>query len=139
MKKMFIWLLLVLGLGCNKDKIIRNQAEDLIMAAIVNGQWTVTGFHKGIMNVTSEFAPYKFQFKSNYTVDAINAGYVERTGTWNAQGDENAQTMTANFPGAPGPLSYLNGDWDIITTTWTSVNARKITNGETWTLRLDKL
>jgi hypothetical protein len=139
MKIHHIFFLLLAFAGCNtKDKIIEKQQENLLMAAITNGQWVVTSFHKGSTDVTADFSGYKFQFKDNYTVDAIKNGIVEKTGTWAAAGNAQAQTMTSNFANSTQPLILLNGTWNIITTTWTSVEASMMVNSEIYTIRLDK-
>lgn len=140
MRTLYPVLLLALLTSCGaKDKIVEKKAEDLIMQAIVTGQWKVTSFQVDAQDITADFSPYKFQFKSDYTVDAFNYGTLEKTGTWNAQGNAQAQTMTAYFANGTYPLMMLNGVWDILSTTWTSVNARQVVNGATWNLRLEKL
>lgn len=121
--------------GCIKEKKQQEQ-ENLVVQAMVNGQWKVTNFSKGASNVTGNFANYDFQFKTNNTVDAINSGSVEKTGTWNA--DPTAQTITSNFTNAADPLALLNGTWLITNTTWTSVEAKQTAGGELRILRLDK-
>jgi hypothetical protein len=140
MKNRYLLLFLSLVIaGCGaKDKIVEQQQENLIMAAITTGQWKVTGYVKGGVDVTTDFSGYLFQFRNNYTVDALLNGYVEKTGSWAAAGDMQSQTMTANFANATNPLLLLNGTWDIVTTTWTSVDAKQTVNGEQRTLRLDK-
>lgn len=120
--------------ACKKQ--IQQQEANIIVQAMVSGQWKVTGFTKGGTDITSDFSPYKFQFKSDYSVDAINNGIVEKTGTWNA--DANAQTITSNFINAGNTLLLLNGTWKITNSTWTSVQATETVGGEVRTLRLDK-
>lgn len=122
--------------SCTPERIEEKQ-QNLVLQAMVNGQWKVSSFNKGGTDLTNDFSPYKFQFKENLTVDAINNGSVEKTGSWNA--DANAQTITSNFTGATNPVILLNGTWNITSTTWTSVNASQTVNGELRTLRLDKL
>ena len=139
MKNPYVLLLVMLFVGCNaKEKIVEQQQQNLIMSAITTGQWKVTGYVKGGTDVTADFTGYLFQFKNNYTVDAIFNGTLEKTGSWAAAGDMQAQTMTANFSNATHPLILLNGTWDIVSTTWTSVDAKLTVNGELRTLRLDK-
>ncbi|HEY0354641.1 MAG TPA: hypothetical protein VGC29_00475 [Flavisolibacter sp.] len=137
MKKLFIIALLSCLISCDPEEIVQQQQENLVIQAITTGHWKVTSFVKGGTDVTLDFAPYKFQFKTNYTVDAINNGTVEKTGSWNA--DANAQTITSNFSNASNPLVLLNGVFNIESTTWTSVNASQTVNGELRTLRLEKL
>ena len=136
MKIIYTLVLLICLIGCSKEQK-QQQQENLVVQAMVNGQWKVTSFNKGGTDVTSDFSVYKFQFKSDLTVDAINNGAVEKTGAWNA--DANAQTITSNFSNAVNPLVLLNGTWAITNTTWTSVQANQTVNGELRTLRLDKL
>jgi hypothetical protein len=131
--KIFYNLIFVLLLaGCIKQK-----QENMVVDAMVNGQWKVTSFKRGATDLTTDFASYKFQFKSNFTVDAINNGNVERTGSWDA--DANAQTITSNFTAAVDPVVLLNGTWQITNNSWTWVEARQTVNGELFSLRLDKL
>jgi len=134
MKKLQAFVLLFILTSCAKE--IQKQQENLVVQAMTNGQWVVTSYLKGSTDVTADFSVYKFQFKTNFAVDAINNGTVEKTGTWNA--DANAQTITSVFSGATNPLVLLNGTWNIINTTWTSVQANQTVNGESRTLRLDK-
>ena len=108
----------------------------MVVNAMVNGQWKVTNFKIGSSDVTTDFATYKFQFKTNFTVDAINNGSVEKTGSWNA--DATAQTITSNFTNVFNSLVLLNGTWQITNNSWTWVEARQTVNNELLTLRLDK-
>ena len=135
MKKLYTPIFLVILFGCTKEQIQEKQ-ENLVIQAMVNGQWTITNYDKGGADVTTDFSSYKFQFKNNLTVDAINNGNIEKTGTWNA--DATALTITSNFANAVNPLVLLNGTWTIQNTTWTSVQANQIVSGELRTLRLDK-
>jgi hypothetical protein len=131
MKKNFIVIILVLLAGCIKKK-----QEDLVVNAMVEGQWKVTKFIKGSSEITPDFATYKFQFKTNFTVDAINNGTVEKTGSWNA--DATSQTITSNFTNTGPPLTLLNGTWQITNNSWTWVEATQSLNGELYSLRLEK-
>ena len=103
---------------------------------MVNGQWVVTNFTKGSNDVTADFSPYKFQFQSNRTVDAIKNMLIEKSGTWDANADK--RTITSNFTNANQTLSLLNGTWTITNTTLTSVDANQTVNGEVWILKLNK-
>ena len=136
MKKLYaITLLGFLGF-CTPERV-QDKQENVIVQAMVNGQWKVTNYKKGSADVTNDFSPYKFQFKENLTVDAINNGSVEQSGSWSA--DSNSQSITSNFNNSTNPVILLNGTWLITSTTWTSVNANQTVNGELRTLRLDKL
>lgn len=116
-----------------KDQI----QEDLIVKAITDGVWRITNYTKGGINMTSEFAAYRFQFYMNSTVDAINNGTFETKGTW--QADVTAKTVTANFTTtSSSQLMLLNGAWKITRNSWTFVEANQTINGEVFTLRIDK-
>ena len=103
---------------------------------MTDGQWGVSSFIQNGNNITADFATYKFKYYSNKTVDAINNGTIEKTGTW----DGNASTMTtsANFTGAAPPLNLINGSWHINRSSWTYVEATQTNGSEVKTMRLDK-
>lgn len=135
MKKLYtLFTVLIFFSGCKKA--VENIAEDLVIKAMTDGQWVITSFTQNGTDITSSFSGYKFQYYSNRTVDAIKNGVTERTGTW----DGNATNMTtwANFPGAPNPISLINGTWNITRNNWTYVEASQTNGTEIKTLRLDK-
>ena len=136
MNKLIGLLLLTVITSCGKDAIKKKQ-ENLVMQAITNGQWKVSLYDKGGTDIAGNFAAYAFQFKDNFTVDAINNGVVEKTGTWNANAD--TQTFSSYFVNVSEPLLLLNGDWLITSSSWTYVKARQTVNGELRILRLEKL
>ncbi|HEX7845973.1 MAG TPA: hypothetical protein VF476_09260 [Chitinophagaceae bacterium] len=136
MKRLLVGIsVLCLFSGCKK--MIEKIAEDMVMKAMTDGQWYVKDFVHNGTNITTSFSAYKFQYYRNKTVDAINNGSVEKTGTW----DGNASTMTtsANFTGATNPLNLINGNWKIDNNSWTFVEATQNINGETKRMRLEKL
>lgn len=134
MKKLYIILILATTFGCKKQ--IEEQQQNIIIQAMTTGEWKVTSYMKGGTDVTSDFSPYKFRFKNDFTVDAVNNTTVEKTGTWNA--DATARTITSEFTNATTPLILLNGIWNISNNSWTWVEAYQNTGTETRTLRLDK-
>lgn len=136
MKKLLI-LLLVPFFFVNCKKTVESIAQDLVVQAMVSGQWVVTKFTQNSNNITSGFSAYKFQYNSNKTVDAIKNGIIERTGNWD--GNAAAMTTWAEFAGAPTPLSLINGTWNITKNSWTYVEATQTNGTEIKTLRLDKL
>jgi hypothetical protein len=133
MKTFLTLLLFVAFASCSKEQIQTNA----VISAMTNGQWKVVNFMNGNTNMTSDFSVYKFQFKTNLSVDAINNNTVEKTGTWNA--DANARTITSNFTNASNPLMLLNGTWKITNNSWNFVEASQTVNNELRTLRLEKL
>lgn len=135
MKKYFVFFGFVICLLSCK-KAIESAQEDLVIKAMTDGQWRVTKFTNGNSDVTASFSPYKFQFQKNNTVQAINNGSIENTGSWNA--DALARTIFSAFNGASSTVSLLNGTWKITNNSWTFVEANQTVNGEVLTLRLDK-
>lgn len=124
-----------LASGCIK-KAVEQVQEDIVIKAMTDGQWRMTNFTKAGTDKTFDFAPYRFQFRANNTVEAITNGAVEKTGSWSA--DPNAKTITSEFGSAGQPLSLLNGTWQITNNSWTFVEATQTVNGEVLTLRIDK-
>ena len=136
MKKIVVlFSVLVLFAGCKKT--VQQVVGDAILQAMTDGQWVVTSFTVNGTDITSDFSPYKFQYYSNYTVDAFKNGTVDKTGTW--QADPNAMNISGNFPNAINPLDLINGTWHINDNSWTFVKATMTVGSETRTLRLDKL
>ena len=134
MKNLYVIILLAL-VGCTKEA--RQQVQqNLIVQAMVNGQWKVTIFKRSGTDVSSDFAAYRFQFHDNQTVDALNNGVLEKSGSWAA--DPAAQTISSMFTNAVNPLALLNGTWTVTNTTWTTVDANQTVGGESRVLHLDK-
>ncbi len=134
MKLALVFVLTILLTGCKKA--VENVQQDLVILAMTDGQWAVTSFTQNGNNITADFAPYKFKYYSNKTVDAIKNGTVEKTGTWD--GDAASMTTWANFSSPPYPLTLINGSWHIDRNSWTYVEATQINGAETKTMRLDK-
>lgn len=135
MKLPIIALALVfLTVSCNKaaEKI----QENIVIKAMTDGQWRITKLTKAANDLTPGYAPYRFQFYANNTVDAINNGTTEKKGSWSA--DVDARTISSNFSNAGSLLSELNGTWQITNNSWTFVEATQTVNGEVLNLRLDK-
>jgi hypothetical protein len=135
MKKLVTFLyFLTHFVSCKKAE--EKVAEDLVIQAMTNGQWVITKFTQSGTDITTSFSGYKFQYYSNRTVDAIKNSLKEFTGSWN--GDANAMTTWADFPGAGNPISLLNGTWQITRNSWTYVEATQTNGTEIKTFRLDK-
>ena len=136
MKKLLVFIgMIVLMSGCKKS--IEKIAEDLVIKAMTDGQWKVTNFVNNGTNITADFTNYKFQYYENRTVDAINNGTVEKTGTWN--GDATAMTTSANFISAAYPLNLINGVWHIVRNSWTYIEVTQTVGPDTKIMRIDKL
>ena len=134
-RALIIGFIALLAGGC--QKAIDKKKENAIINAMTDGQWVITSFVNNGTVITSDFSGYKFQYHSNYTVDAIKNGIIENTGTWD--GDPNTMTITANFNNAPSPIDLINGVWHIDNNSWTYVVASQSTGSGIKTLRLDKL
>ena len=135
MKKISSLLLIaLLFMGCKKQ--VQEIQQDLVILAMTSGQWKMTSFSLNGTDRTPDFATYRFKYNSNYTVDAIRNGTVERSGTWN--GSASTMTIAANFPGATTPIDLINGNWNITRNGWTYVEATQTQNGDNKSLRLDK-
>ena len=134
-RAVIICFLAILGTGC--QKAIEKKTENAIISAMTDGQWAITNFVNNGFTITSDFSAYKFQYYSNYTVDAIKNGVVENTGTWN--GDPATMMITANFNGAVAPLDLINGSWHIDDNSWTYVVASQASGSTIKRLRLEKL
>ncbi|MEO6612366.1 MAG: hypothetical protein ABIT05_06495 [Chitinophagaceae bacterium] len=136
MKQLLLFIGGILFLsGCTKTK--EQIAEDLVVKAMTDGQWHITNFVNNGTNITADFTNYKFQYYSNRTVDAINNGSVEKTGTWN--GDATAMTTYANFVSPAYPLNLINGTWHIDRNSWTFVEATQTVGTEIRVMKLEKL
>jgi lipopolysaccharide export LptBFGC system permease protein LptF len=133
MRQIYTLILLSVLCGCSKEQMVKNAVID----AMTSGQWKVVNFKNDNNDVTTDFATYKFQFKDNLTVDAINNSIVENTGTWTADG--NARTISSTFKNANATISLLNGTWQITDNSWTYVVANQTVNGTIKSLRLEKL
>ena len=134
MKPLLIILSLICLAGCKKT--IEKKAENAIMKAMTDGQWVIASFISDGSNITTDFSTYRFQYFSNYTVNAIKSGTVEATGNWD--GDASAMNIIANFPNVTDPLLLLNGTWHITDNSWTYVEATMTVGNTIRSLRLDK-
>jgi len=136
MKKTLLILIFLTSLFSGCKKSIEKIQEDMVIKAMTDGVWKVTSFTLNSTDITSDFTNYRFKYYSNKTVDAINNGIVENTGTW----DGNASTMTtsASFNSPAYPLSLINGNWHIDNNSWTFVVASQTAGSDTKIMRLDK-
>jgi len=128
-------LFFMLFSGCKKSA--ENKLEDLILTAMVEGQWEIVEFKVNSTDVTADFNGYKFQYHSNKTVDAILNGQIDQSGTWD--GNALQKTTSANFPSPVYPIDLLNGTWKITNNTWTYVKATQTVNGDTRYFHLKKI
>lgn len=135
MKPFYLLALLVALFSCKKT--VQEVKQDQLMDIITSGYWKISNYIQGNTNITNDFSSYKFQFKNNNTVDALINSQVVKTGQWN--GDINAQIVTAYFENPGYPLEFLNGTWNIMGGDTKTVIAKQTINGETRSLKLEKL
>ena len=124
--------LLLLLTGCKKA--IENAQDDLVIRAMTDGEWIISSFTVNSTPITPDFSVYKFKYYSNRTVDAINNGSVEKTGTWDASSA--TMTTSSNFVGASHPLVLVNGSWSITRSGSRFVEATQTIGSEVKSLKL---
>jgi hypothetical protein len=119
--------------SCEKAEQFLQKA--VIKQIITNDRWIVETFTVSGTDVTSEYAPYEFEFNTNGTVTALKA--TESTvGDWKE--DINTMSIETHFNGAVEPLQRFNTTWFIGKTAPTFVEARAITATAVYTLKLVK-
>ncbi|MET0637205.1 MAG: hypothetical protein ABWZ25_14340 [Chitinophagaceae bacterium] len=134
--KLLVPLALVLLVFPSCKKAIEKKKENIIVDAMVSGQWAVTSFKKDGTDVAVDFNGYTFQFYENRTVDAISGGVTYKTGTWLENVDD--LDILATFPSATYPINLINGNWHIDNTDWNFVEATLKGSGTITTMRLEK-
>jgi hypothetical protein len=134
-KRVLLIAILTLPFFFSCKKAIDKKKEDLVIAAMTSGRWYVQEYLVNTNNVTAEFDGYEFQFHSDGKVDGIKSASTT-SGTW--VGDASNSTISSNFPGAPTPLSRLNGLWKITDNDWVYVYAYLTIGSETNYLKLRK-
>ena len=117
-------------------KAVQKHEEDLLLQLIVSSQWVVNKYKIDTSDVAPMFTHYRFQFKKDYTVDAINDGVVDNTGTWS--GSVTTKTISSNFPNPNPALSLLNGTWHVTDSGLDYVEATQVVNSKNHFLRLVK-
>lgn len=132
-----ILLILVITLTAFSCKKIRDDIQEKkVLEYITESQWKITSFKQENVDQTKDFVLYRFQFKSNETVDAIKNGSLEKTGIW--KGDISNYSIYTNFSQALYPIQLLNATWTITNGTEEYITAESNVNDEKRTLRLEK-
>jgi hypothetical protein len=134
---LYAGLLLVSFCQLSCKKTIEKIQENRIIDIMVDGQWIVTQFVEDGVSRQTEFAPYRFQYHRDMTVDAIQNGAVEYTGDWD--GDVSTKTTWADFGAVAEPIGLLNGTWQITNNTLTYVLLTQQAGASLKSMRLDKL
>ncbi len=84
--------------------------------------WRVVWYWDKDKDETSDFAQYTFYFKSNAVFEAVsNSNTV--TGTWRETSDDGSQRLVLSISTVK-PLSDLNDDWIIVTSSDQSIKLK---------------
>jgi hypothetical protein len=116
----------------NSQQIL--QIED----TAASGTWRITNFNDSGQNETSDFTGYDFTFNSDGSLVATN-GSITMTGTWSVTDDSNSSDDSISdddidfnifFP-VPDSNDFedLNDDWDIVSTSSTTIELMDVSGG----------
>lgn len=119
--------------SCEKAEQFLQKA--VLTEIITNDRWLVEAFAVSGTDVTTEYAPYEFEFNTNGTVTAIKATETI-VGEWKE--DLNALSIHTNFKNPTPTLERFNNVWYINKTSPTYVEARAVTATGVFTLKLVK-
>jgi len=119
--------------SCEKAEQFLQKA--VLTEIITNDRWLVEAFAVSGADVTTEYAPYEFEFNTNGTVTAIKATETI-VGEWKE--DLNALSIHTNFKNPTPTLERFNNVWYINKTSPTYVEARAVTATGVFTLKLVK-
>lgn len=102
---------LTITMVCSCKKAIQKEEQNIILAAMTDGQWYVEQYKKDTLDLTANFLGYDFQFYKNGNVDGIKNSTTQ-TGSWTA--DIASYSITAAFPATSNDtLQLLNHTWKI--------------------------
>jgi hypothetical protein len=126
-------LALLFSVSCKKA--IEKKVQNMVMDAIINGEWIVEQYFEGDENLSSQFLNYSFKFNSNGTLTGT-VGSTATDGSWVP--NTNDYTIVTDFPAAGDPLKKLNGLWKIKDSYWDFVKAEMSTSNGIKILKLRK-
>ena len=75
--------------------------EDILVALLTDGEWSVTEYKLNGVDKTTDFAGWRVKFNTA----------VMTSGTWDAS--QALQTFNINFATAGAPMSLANGTWHV--------------------------
>lgn len=135
-KLMTVICLVGLFLSCSNDDD-NNQDNDssaaVVAATVQEGTWRITYFFDSEVDETDSFMGYNFTFRSNGTVDAAN-DLLSQSGTWDVT-DGNGTSLDDDdfilaFPtGSIGNFEDLSEDWDVVSSSATTVVLTHVSGG----------
>jgi hypothetical protein len=101
-------------------KTMEEKARDLLMEAITDGIWSVTGYTYDTTEITHEFEGYDFIFRTDQSMIVVKGNDTLR-GTW--EGDIYARSIKTECSSAGDPVRKINGEWIIKESNWRYVKA----------------
>lgn len=151
MKKGFYYSLLMmvsfalLSLSCSSDdddsSIDNSQQIAQVQSLAESGTWRITNFNDSGQDYTSDFTGYNFTFASDGTLTASN-GSSTLNGTWSITSDSSSSSdddsndddddieFNIFFPVSDSnDFEELNDDWDIVSTSATTIQLIDISGG----------
>lgn len=151
MKKGFYYSLLMmvsfalLSLSCSSDdddsSIDNSQQIAQVQSIAESGTWRITNFNDSGQDYTSDFTGYNFTFASDGTLTASN-GSSTLNGTWSITSDSSSSSdddsndddddieFNIFFPVSDSnDFEKLNDDWDIVSTSATTIQLIDISGG----------
>ena len=84
MRKFFLIGIVAINIALNFSckKAVEAAKEEVVVAAITDGVWTVTSFKQSSVDITSSFSGWEFQYLTNGTSLANKTGASTVNGTW---------------------------------------------------------
>lgn len=119
--------LAVLGSACFSAGGDEDAPNIFAYNVLINSSWAIIACQLDTADVSSTYAPYRFNFYDTGALDAeITIGSPEATGTWAIISGEaiRPDKMALNFLSTDS-LSLLNGLWTINNITSTRVNCER--------------
>ena len=121
----FIILLSLVITSCKK--YIQQKEQQAALAIITDGYWYVQQYQQNDSDITASFSGYLFKFDANGIVTGTKDS-LSAKGLWVP--DIANKAISADFPTAGAPLSYLNEIWTI-TDSYTNKVVAKSTDSVT--------
>jgi hypothetical protein len=134
-KTILLGMLLCTAALVSCKKTVEEKARDLLMEAITDGIWSVTGYMQDTTEIGHEFQGYDFIFYTDQSM-VVAKGSDTLTGTW--KGDIYARSIKSECNSADDPVKKINGEWIIKESNWHYVKAEMKTATGMNTLEMKK-
>lgn len=135
-------LICFVSTSCSTDD--NNNAEQIaqIKTFAQSGTWKITRFIDSGVNETSDFTGYNFTFEDNGTLTATN-GTNTLSGSWSVTNDSSSSSDDDNSDDSSNDIDFniffavlasnnfedLNDDWDIVSTSATTIQLIDVSGG----------